>query len=112
MRILKRLESPRWTQRADDVVALKPILLGLAARYFVEARGADGRALDSVARFHLGNGARVERLNWAADLSPKGLKQSLGLMVNYLYDLRHVEEQHERFVRGEVSAARRIRRSP
>ncbi len=67
---------------------------------------------DAVAKFHLGNGARLERLNWAADLSPKGLKQSLGLMVNYLYDLRHVEEQHERFVRGEVSAARRIRRTP
>lgn len=67
---------------------------------------------DPVAKFHLGNGARLERLNWAADLSRKGLKQSLGLMVNYLYDLRHVEEQHERFVHGEVSASRRIRRLP
>jgi len=67
---------------------------------------------DAVAKFHLGNGARLERLNWAADLSRKGLKQSLGLMVNYLYDLRHVEEQHERFVHGEVSASRRIRRLP
>jgi malonyl-CoA decarboxylase len=67
---------------------------------------------DPVAKFHLGNGARLERLNWAADLGRKGLKQSLGLMVNYLYDLRHVEEQHERFVHGEVSASRRIRRLP
>lgn len=67
---------------------------------------------DAVAKFHLGNGARLERLNWAGDLSRKGLKQSLGLMVNYLYDLRHVEDQHERFVHGEVSASRRIRRLP
>ena len=67
---------------------------------------------DAVAKFHLGNGARLERLNWAADLSRKALRQSLGLMVNYLYDLRHVEEQHERFVHGEVSASRRIRRAP
>ncbi|RZT95318.1 malonyl-CoA decarboxylase domain-containing protein [Rivibacter subsaxonicus] len=67
---------------------------------------------DAVAKFHLGNGARLERLNWAADLGRKGLRQALGLMVNYLYDLRHVEEQHERFVHGEVSASRRIRRAP
>jgi malonyl-CoA decarboxylase len=63
---------------------------------------------NAVAKFHLGNGARLERLNWAADRSRKGLKQSLGLMVNYLYDLGEVEERHERFMNGEVVAARRI----
>ena len=68
----------------------------------VTARG------DPVARFHLGNGARLERVNWAADVSRKGLKQSLGLMVNYLYDLAEVEDRHERFVHGEVVSARRI----
>jgi malonyl-CoA decarboxylase len=61
-----------------------------------------------VAKFHLGNGARLERLNWAGDLSRKGLKQSLGIMVNYLYDLNEVEDNHERFVHGEVVSARRI----
>ena len=63
---------------------------------------------DPVAKFHLGNGARLERLNWAADLSRKGLKQSLGLMVNYLYDLHKVEDNHEAFVHGEVVSAARV----
>jgi malonyl-CoA decarboxylase len=63
-----------------------------------------------VAKFHLNNGARLERLNWAGDLSAKGLKQSLGLMVNYLYNLDEVEAQHERFVHGEVVSSRRVAR--
>ena len=63
---------------------------------------------DPVARFHLDNGARLERINVGADLSAKGLRESLGLMVNYLYDLAAVEDNHERFVRGEVVASRRI----
>jgi malonyl-CoA decarboxylase len=63
---------------------------------------------NAVAKFHLGNGARLERLNWAADKSRKGQKQSLGLMVNYLYDLAEVEERHERFMNGQVVSARRI----
>jgi malonyl-CoA decarboxylase len=57
---------------------------------------------DGVAGFHLDNGARLERVNVSADLSPKGLRESFGVMVNYLYDLRAVEANHERFVRGEV----------
>ncbi len=65
---------------------------------------------NAVAKFHLNNGARLERLNWAADTSAKGLKQSLGLMVNYLYNLDEVEAQHERFVHGEVVSARRVAR--
>lgn len=63
---------------------------------------------DPVARFHLDNGARLERLNALANLAPKGLKQSAGLMVNYLYDLQHIERRHQRFVRGEVVQARAI----
>ncbi len=55
-----------------------------------------------VAKFHLGNGAKLHRINWAGDVSKKGLKQSAGLMVNYLYDLEKVEEYHERFTQGEV----------
>jgi len=85
---------------------VREALLTLASFYLahesVTPRG------DPVAKFHLGNGARLERLNWAADLSRKGIKQSLGLMVNYLYDLRDVEDNHERFVHGEVVSARRI----
>ena len=51
-----------------------------------------------MARFHFGNGARLERLNWQADASPKGLAQSFGMMVNYVYDLRMVERNHEEYV--------------
>lgn len=61
---------------------------------------------DPVARFHLDNGARLERLNAQANLSPKGLKQSAGLMVNYLYDLGRIEHCHQRFVKGQVMHAR------
>lgn len=63
---------------------------------------------DPVARFHLDNGARLERVNVGADLSPKGLRESLGVMVNYLYDLGAIEANHERFVHGEVVCSRQI----
>jgi len=61
------------------------MLSRLCARYLTQERGRGNRALDPVAHFHLSNGARVERLNWQADLSPKGKRQSAGMMVNYLY---------------------------
>lgn len=78
----------------------------LAAVYLVHvSTRPDG---DPVARFHLDNGARLERLNWQADLSRKGLKQSFGLMVNYLYDLRQVEAHHEAFTQGEVVHSRGV----
>jgi malonyl-CoA decarboxylase len=63
---------------------------------------------DPVARFHLDNGARLERLNPRANLSPKGLKQSYGIMVNYLYDLEKVEASHEKFKQGEVARSRAV----
>jgi malonyl-CoA decarboxylase len=66
------------------------------------------RSGSPVAKFHLGNGARLYRLNWAADLSKKGLKESAGLMVNYLYDLDEVEANHEKFNSGEVVRAKSV----
>ena len=66
------------------------------------------RSGSPVAKFHLGNGARLYRLNWAADLSKKGLRESAGLMVNYLYDLDEVEENHEKFNSGEVVRAKSV----
>jgi len=63
---------------------------------------------DPVARFHLDNGARLERLNPLADLSAKGVRQSFGLMVNYLYDLQKIESHHEKFTRGEVAHSRAV----
>ena len=75
-------------------------LLRLCARYLTRERARSGRALDPVAHFHLSNGARVERLNWLGDASEKGLEQSAGIMVNYLYRLADIEANHEAY-RGE-----------
>ncbi|MDF7774864.1 malonyl-CoA decarboxylase [Sphingomonas sp. AOB5] len=70
-------------------------LLNRAAAYLAELRDASGRPLDPVARFHLGNGARLEAIHWLADASPSGMRQSAGMMVNYLYDLPSIEQNHE-----------------
>ena len=72
------------------------------------ARCSSTAAGDPVARFHLDNGARLERVNVSADASAKALRESLGVMVNYLYDLSVVEANHERFVKGEVVCSRKI----
>jgi malonyl-CoA decarboxylase len=76
---------------------LREPMEGLAAWYLTQ-EWEEGHSLDPVARFHLGNGARLERVNWAADTSPKGLAQSFGLMVNYVYDLGDVERNHEEYM--------------
>jgi malonyl-CoA decarboxylase len=63
-----------------------------------------------VAKFHLGNGAKLYLINWAGDLSRKGLRESAGLMVNYLYDLGSVEDNHERFANGEIVYSKAVGR--
>ena len=80
---------------------LRQFITGCAARYLGAALH-EGRPVDPVARFHLGNGARVERLNWAADPSHKGIKQSLGLMVNYLYDLKRLDRHRKQLAQGRI----------
>ena len=77
------------------------MLLRCAAHYLGREM-QDGKPLDPVARFHLGNGARVERLNWAGDPSAKGLKQSYGLMVNYLYDLKRLDKHRAQLAQGKI----------
>ncbi|RYY81533.1 MAG: malonyl-CoA decarboxylase, partial [Comamonadaceae bacterium] len=80
---------------------LRQWLLQAAAEYL--GRGLrEGRPVDAVARFHLGNGARVERLNWAADPSPKAQRQSWGLMVNYVYDLKRLDKHRALLAQGRV----------
>lgn len=79
-------------------------LLSWAARYLGREL-QDGKPVDPVARFHLGNGARVERLNWGGDPSVKGLKQSYGLMVNYLYDLKRLDKHRTMLSQGEIPIA-------
>ncbi|MGY6411328.1 MAG: malonyl-CoA decarboxylase [Alkalilacustris sp.] len=81
-----------------------------AARYLLEAKRGDGRPRDPVARFHLNNGARVHEVHAGADLSPRGLRQSCGAMVNYHYDPETAEEAHEDYARnGAVAATRGVR---
>jgi malonyl-CoA decarboxylase len=95
-----------WSARRDTAARLKAALEPLAAHYLLKARRPDGRVLDPVARFHLGNGASLERIDWEGDLSPKGLAASYGIMVNYLYDLDEIERNHEAFAnRGQIAAS-------
>lgn len=77
-------------------------MLTQCAAHYLGVGLADGKPLDAVGRFHLGNGARVEQLNWAGDPSPKGLKQSYGLMVNYLYDLRRLDKHRGLLAQGKI----------
>jgi malonyl-CoA decarboxylase len=93
-----------WMQDAAVQAHLKPALLRLCAVY-LHAEKRDGKPVDPVARFHLGNGARIERLNWLGDTSPKGMTESAGLMVNYQYRLEDIEENHEAFASGGPIAA-------
>jgi malonyl-CoA decarboxylase len=95
---LAALGSAAWHRDAIQVERLRPLMLGLAAAYYLRSKSPSGKPVDPVACFHLGNGARLERLNWPADISTKGLRESYGLMVNYLYDLRYIEANHEAFV--------------
>lgn len=107
---LNLLKDPGWDERPDDAAAVKPTLLALAAHYFLSAKSADGRPVDPVARFHLGNGARLERINWLGDASEKGLREAHGLMVNYRYDLKEIEKNHEAYANeGLVAASRAVR---
>ncbi len=80
------------------------MLLRCAAHYLGQAMDGD-KPMDAVVRFHLGNGARVERLNWAGDPSSKGVKQSYGLMVNYLYDLRRLDKHRALLAQGKIPVA-------
>ena len=88
----------------DDASPVRSLLLRGAAQYLGNTQ-PDGKPLDAVARFHLGNGARVERLNWAGDPSPKGLKQSFGLMVNYLYDLKRLDRNRQMLAQGKIAVS-------
>ncbi|MDH6422054.1 malonyl-CoA decarboxylase [Polynucleobacter sphagniphilus] len=110
-----KLETQSWSERLSSgwhpdqasekekeaLLCLASIYLGLAST---------GRSGNPVAKFHLGNGARLHLINWAGDLSRKGLRQSAGLMVNYLYDLSAVEENHERFSNGEIVYSKAVAR--
>jgi malonyl-CoA decarboxylase len=109
--VLKLLDEPKWYESPETTAQLRAVIEPAAAYYFLKARTSKGRLIDSVARFHLGNGARLERINWLGDLSPKGLRESAGIMVNYLYRLEDIEKNHEAYANeGEVVASSAVKK--
>jgi len=108
---LSLLDNPDWFTKPEIVNEVKPLLTAMAAHYFLIARSRKGRPVDPVARFHLGNGARLDRINAMADLSEKGIAQSYGVMVNYRYDLDDIEKNHEAYAgAGEIVASPAVRK--
>jgi len=94
---LVALDTAGWWRDTEKAEALKDPMMRAAAYYYVRAKNGRGAPLDAVARFHLGNGARLERINWLADTSDKAMAQAHGFMVNYQYDLDDIEKNHEAF---------------
>ena len=108
---LRLLDTDDWRGDKAKSEAVRRAMLPAAAAYFLRAKNEKGRPLDPVARFHLGNGARLERMNFLGDTSKKGMKQSYGLMVNYLYDLSAIEKNHETYVNlGTVATSSAVSR--
>jgi malonyl-CoA decarboxylase len=103
--LLGLLDDPDWWRDPEKAARLQDPVTRAAAAYFLRARNPRGLPLDAVARFHLGNGARLEQINWLADTSDKAMAQAHGLMVNYLYDLDEVEKNHEAYAEGRTVVA-------
>ena len=105
---LMSLQDQHWADLPASAEIGK-VLTALTAHYLLNEKGSGSRPADPVARFHLGNGARLQRINWLADLSHAGQKQSYTLMVNYLYKLDEIEKNHEIFARsGSIAASREV----
>lgn len=102
---LSHLDSEGWWQLDESRERTEEPLKRAAAWYFLHARNARGLPADPVARFHLGNGARLERINFLADSSDNGMQQSYGIMVNYLYDLDDIEKNHEAYAENRTVVA-------
>jgi malonyl-CoA decarboxylase len=93
----KAVTAGSWWEDAPRREALRAPLLRLAATYLTRPNSGTGN-IDPVARFHLGNGARLERINWLGNTAARGMRESYGVMVNYLYDRDAIEANHEAFV--------------
>ena len=110
------LDQTGWWRDEDTAAEVQDSVMRAAAWYFLRARNQRGTPLDAVARFHLGNGARLERINWLADTSERAMAQAYGLMVNYLYDLDEIEKNHEAYAEGPTvvasGAVQRLLRPP
>jgi malonyl-CoA decarboxylase len=108
-RQLAVLDAPDWPGDPETAERLRVPLSRLCAQYLAREK-RNGRPRDPVARFHLGNGARLERINWLGDLSAKGLAESFGLLVNYRYDPAMIERNHEGYTNnGEVTMSSAVK---
>ena len=96
--LLSELERDGWWDDLAQSERLRPALMRLCALYLTR-QPSPGSRIDPVARFHLGNGARLERINWLGNAAPRAIQESFGIMVNYLYDHDSIEDNHEAFVR-------------
>jgi malonyl-CoA decarboxylase len=96
--LLPELERDGWWHDLAQSEKLRPTLMRLCALYLTR-QPSPGSRIDPVARFHLGNGARLERINWLGNAARRALQESFGIMVNYLYDHDSIEDNHEAFVR-------------
>lgn len=104
------LARPDWAADERLAHALREPMERLCARYLLQEKSG-GHPLDPVAQFHLSNGAQVSRIFWLADTSPRGMKQSYGMMASYLYELSEVSRNHDQFLQhGRVAAARRVQK--
>jgi malonyl-CoA decarboxylase len=102
---LAALDNADWWSTPEIAESVREPMLRAAAWYYMRGRNGRGLPIDAVARFHLGNGARLERLDWLGDTSERALAQSYGLMVNYLYDLDYIERNHEAYAQQHAVVA-------
>jgi malonyl-CoA decarboxylase len=103
--VLAVLDQPGWWTNEETAVQVQDAVMRAAAWYYLRARNQRGLPVDAVARFHLGNGARLERINWLGDTSERAIAQAYGLMVNYHYDLDDIEKNHEAYAEGPTVVA-------
>jgi malonyl-CoA decarboxylase len=108
---LDEIVQSGWQTDPAAEKRLRTMLMPAVAWYLSREKNAGGKPEDPVARFHLGNGAQLERINWAADISDNGIASSFGVMVNYRYRLEQIEKNHELYVNsGTVSVSGAISR--
>jgi malonyl-CoA decarboxylase len=103
--VLAALDQPGWWTNEETAAQVQDAIMRAAAWYYLRARNRRGLPVDAVARFHLGNGARLERINWLGDTSERAMAQAYGLMVNYQYDLDDIEKNHEAYAEGPTVVA-------
>jgi malonyl-CoA decarboxylase len=105
--LLPKLARDGWWRDPEQSEPLRAALMRLCATYLTR-RPSPGNRIDPVARFHLGNGARLERINWLGNTELRAIQESFGIMVNYLYDHDSIENNHEAFVRGTIVRSQEV----